>query len=500
MTISPLLRQAILDQLHAKETAPQTLAALAKKIDPTTIQTPALDLIDGELMRLLDEPGGRLIISMPPQQGKSVRTSQVFPVHALIQRPDTPVIVASYGEQLAERNGETIRNIISWNDLGIKVAAGSASKRRWRIEGKRGGVLSAGIGSGMTGWASGLTVIDDPIKDQQEADSEAYRDRVWNWWLTVAQTRLAPGAPVVVVLTRWHTDDLAGRLLAQVDGHRWRVLNIPAQCENEETDPLGRKLGEYMQSARYMDDKVTGRQRPMTKAENDEYWEKIKVGVGARTWAALYQGRPTAAEGGLIKRDWLARRYSYPLWEDRDGHNWLIGFDDVLISADLTFKGTKHSDYVAIGVWARRGADVYLLDQVRARLDFMSALRAFDQLVRLWPQAALKLVEDKANGPALMSMLGRRIPGIVPYEPRGSKQARANAWAPFAEAGNVWLPSLELAPWVDEYVEELAAFPNGAHDDQVDQTSMALDRLLVRPLADSTVYDEDDYDDYRIGY
>ena len=279
-----------------------TPGALAKALDLSTNQTPALDLIDSELVRLVNEPGGRLIISMPPQQGKSTRVSQIFPVWALIRDPDLPVIVASYGEQLAERNGETIRNLIQWNapKLGVDIEHGSSAKKRWRLEGRKGGVLSAGIGSGMTGWASGLTIIDDPIKDRIEADSETYRERVWGWWRDVAQTRLAPGAPVVLVLTRWHTDDLAGRLLAAEDGHRWRVVNIPAQADHHpskgETDPLGRKPGEYLQSARRERDpkNPSGAGRPMS----DDDWEKIKVGVGSRTWNALYQGRPAPAEGG----------------------------------------------------------------------------------------------------------------------------------------------------------------------------------------------------------
>lgn len=502
--LPPAVKAAMREQLQGRRQF-LTPGALARHIDPRTVQTPALDLVDAELVRIANEPGGRLIVCLPPQQGKSTRISQVFPVWMLMRKPDLPVIVASYGESLAERNGETIRNTITWNDdLGISVGQGSSSKRRWRLENHKGGVLSAGIGSGMTGWASGLTIIDDPIKDQSEADSKTYRDRVWNWWLTVAQTRLAPGAPVIVVLTRWHTDDLAGRLLAAPDGNRWRVLNIPAQCENPATDPLDRQAGEYMQSARLIEDEHTGRERPMTAAENIAYWEAIKVGVGARTWAALYQGRPSPAEGGLIKREWLARRYQAAQWVVRgDGAHIATDFDELLISADLAFKGTEASDRVALGVWGRRGTDAYLLDQVCERLDFVSTLRAFEALCRKWPQATLKLVEDKANGPALIAMLHKRILGIVPVEPKGSKAVRAGAWTPLAEAGHLWLPADHLAPWIGDYIEELAAFPNGAHDDQVDQTSMALDRLLLRPLLQQggDTFDlTDDYDDYRIGY
>lgn len=477
---------------------------LAKAITPTTVQTPALDLIDAELVRLMDQPGGRLIISMPPQQGKSTRTAQVFPVWALQQDPDRPVIVASYGEQLAERNGEIIRDHIRWNadKLGIDVEHGSSAKKRWRLEGYSGGVLSAGIGSGMTGWASGLTIIDDPIKDQSEADSETYRERVWNWWLSVVQTRLAPGAPVVLILTRWHEDDLAGRLLAAEDGHRWRVVNIPAQADHDpakgETDPLGREPGQYLQTARLIKDPDTGAERPMTIAETTDYWEKIKIGVGSRVWNALYQGRPAPAAGGIFQRSWLeANMYHQPFWLERaDGTRVTTNpGDQLLISADFAFKDTEASDYVAIGVWLRRGVDLYLLDQTWDRLDFIASCNALEQMAARWPQATLKLVEDKANGTAIIRTLSRRIPGIVPEEPKGGKTERANAVTPFWEAGNIHLPAPEIAPWVGSYIDEHAAFPNGAHDDQVDQSTQAINRLLLAPLLAGELMTEPEFDE-----
>lgn len=433
----------------------------------------------------------------------STRAAQIFPVWALQQDPDRPVIVASYGEQLAERNGEIIRDHIAWNSdlLGINVGQGSSAKKRWKIEGHRGGVLSAGIGSGMTGWASGLTIIDDPIKDQSEADSQTYRDKVWNWWLSVAQTRLAPGAPVVLILTRWHTDDLAGRLLAADDGHRWRVVNIPALADHDpakgETDPLGREPGEYLETARLIRDRASGIERPMTKAETIDYWEAIRVGVGSRVWNALYQGRPSPAAGGIFQREWLeSNRYHQPMWVDREDGSKVTTNpgDELLISADFAFKDTASSDYVAIGVWLRRGIDVYLLDQVHDRLDFIASRNALRNLAARWPQATIKLVEDKANGTAVIRSLAQLVPGIVPEEPKGGKVERANAVAPFWEAGNAHLPSPELAPWVGDYIDEHAAFPNGSHDDQVDQSTQAINRLLLQPILAGESLVPDDFD------
>lgn len=321
-------------------------------------------------------------------------------------------------------------------------------------------------------FANGLLVhncliIDDPIKDRQEADSEVIRQTCWDWWTDSLSTRLSPGASVILMMTRWHEADLAGLLQKAEDGHLWRVLNIPAQCEKPDTDPLGRKAGEFMASAR-------GRTR--------EQWDAIKVRVGSRTWASLYQGRPAPAEGGMVKRGWW-QYYDQPLWIELDnGQRRTLGMDAVLISADLTFKGEDHSDYVAIGVWGRRGPNAYLLDQVRGHYDFPETIRRLEALCARWPDAALKVIEDKANGPAVIATLRHRIPGIVAEIPQGSKVARLAAVSPLIEAGNVHLPNPQLAPWVDDYVEEFAGFPNAAHDDQVDHTTQGLNRLLLQPL------------------
>ena len=486
ITLPDALRQALLDQI-APSTR-QTPGQIAQRIDPRTVQTPALDLIDAELTRLLDTPDGRLIISMPPQEGKSTRVSRDLPIKVLTDNPDCRIISASYAQGLANRNGRAVRNaIIAHPELGLAIAHDNGAASEWTIAGHQGGVLSVGRGAGVTGRPADLLIIDDPLKDRAEADSQTIRDTCWDWWTDALSARLAPGAQVVLILTRWHEFDLAGRLIADDAAAGWRVLNIPAQCEDANTDPLGRQPGEYMISAR---------------GRSTAQWEQRKKTVGSRGWAALYQGRPSPAEGGLLKRDWW-QKFSTPLWFIReDGSHWAQDFDEVIISADLAFKGTTTSDYVAIGVWGRRGTDAYLLDQIHERADFVTTLHKLTALCRKWPQATLKLVEDKANGPALISMLAKRIVGIVPINPTAGKVQRAEAWAPLLESRHVYIPDETLAPWVGDYIEECAAFPNAAHDDQVDQTSMALDRLLLRPLiaVGDSIDVTEDYDDYRIGY
>lgn len=455
-----------------------TPGALAKALDPRTIQTPALDLIDEALVELFNTPDGRLIISMPPQEGKSTRVAKDFITWVHTQDPDCRVVTASYGQGLANRNGLALRrNITDHPDIGLTIAPDNGAKHEWELAGHRGGVLSVGIGAGLTGRPADLIVIDDPIKDRREADSELKRQGVWDWWTDAASTRLAPGAPVVVILTRWHEDDLAGRLLAAEDGHLWKVLNIPAQADHDpekgETDPLDREVGEFMESAR---------------GRTMQQWAAIKVARGSRTWNALYQGRPSPAEGGAFKRDWWdgdqgERRYNEPPWlVRRDGSRIVTHYDELMLSWDMAFKDTDSSDYVVGQVWMRRGAEAFLLDQVRDRMDFVTTCQQFREFAARWPQATLKLVEDKANGTAVINALRRIVSGIVPEEPHGSKEARASAVSPLVEAGNVHLPTPELAPWVADLIEEAAAFPNGAHDDQVDAMSQALNRLILAPL------------------
>jgi len=441
-----------------------TPGALARHMDPQTVQTAALDLLDANLVDVAEGRCRRLIWSMPPQEGKSERTSRRFPLWLLVRNPDLRIAIVSYEAGVARRWGRAIRNDIAEHpELGLTVRADTSAAHEWQLEGHRGGVYSVGIGGALTGRPVDVLLIDDPLKGRKEADSPTFRQACKDFYTDTARTRLAPTAPQIIIQTRWHEDDLSGWLLAGPSGHEWRYINVPAQAEGDD-DPLGRRPGEYLISAR-------GR----TAAD----WEMTRRDVGARTWSALYQGRPAPAEGGLFKRShW--RWYMAPQAVRRDdGSMWVHGADEVIQSWDLAFKDTKASDFVVGQVWARFGADVYLLDQIRDRLDFPATAQAMRSLSAKWPQAHAKLVEDKANGPAIIAQLRSTVPGLIPITPKDSKYARASAVAPFVESGNVYLPDPLLAPWIDDYLIEHISFPNAAHDDQVDTTSQALHRLLA---------------------
>jgi predicted phage terminase large subunit-like protein len=476
-----------------------TPGQMAAALDPKTVQTPALDLIDAALVEAFNTPDARLIISMPPQEGKSQRASRRFPLWCLTQNRELRIAIASYESNVARRWGRAIRDDITTHskELDLRIRDDLAAQHEWALDGHEGGVYTAGIGGALTGRPVDLLIIDDPIKDREQADSTVYRERAWDWWTDTALTRLAPGAPVILILTRWHQDDLAGRLLAAEDGKDWTVINIPAEADHRpekgETDPLGREPGEFMESAR---------RRTLGQ------WVKRKIASGARTWASLYQGRPSPDQGGVFPAEWA--RYSQPLWIEQDDRTMRvpgIGRDDheLIQSWDLTFKDTKSSDYVVGQVWLRVGNTAYLLDMVRARLNFSATCQAIIAMSTKWPQAVAKFVEDKANGPAVMNALNRQVMGLIPIEPEGSKYARASAVSPLTESGNVVLPDPELLPNVEELVEEAKNFPNSAHDDTIDALSQAINRLLLMPLTeglgepvDTDEYLENDLRGYAI--
>lgn len=447
-----------------------TPGALAQILNKKTVQTEALDLIDEELLKAFATPDSRLIISVPPQEGKSTRVGVFFPLWVLSQDPTTRIVMTSFSDRLAKRNSRDVRNWIQSDGptLGMTMSHDVANQNEWQLAKDRGGMYAVSVGGALTGQPADLLIIDDPHKGAKEADSETQREDVYEWWQSTASTRLAPGAPVIMILTRWHEDDLAGRFMAAEDGHLWRYINIPAQADHNpdkgEEDALGRSVGEWLNSA-----------RKRTVAQ----WEAKKKGTRPRVWNALFQGRPSATEGSLFKRaDW--RFYDTPLWTvDADGaHRIPPGSGTLILSWDMTFKDTKGSDYVVGQVWLQREGNAYLLDQVRRRMGFADTAKAFRAQAVKWPQAGAKLVEDKANGTAVLDVLKGKVSGLIPITPHESKEARASAVTPFIEAHNVFLPS--FLPFAAELVEEAAAFPTGAHDDQVDSMTQALNRIFIR--------------------
>lgn len=406
--------------------------------------------------------------------------TETFPSFFMGKNPERRVIEVSYGDELARRFGKLNRQKIEefGSELfGITIAKDQSNMTNFDIDGHRGGMLSVGIGGGITGQGADLLLIDDPIKNREQADSQVYREKIWQEWQNTLLTRLHPDAAIILIITRWHEDDLAGRLLNPEHGEveDWDIVSLPAIAEAN--DLLDRMIGEPLWPEYGYD---------------LEWAEAKKAAVGSRTWAALYQQRPSPEGGQMLKRYWWKFYNTLPKDLEWQLQSW-----------DCSFKDSDGTDFVVGQVWGVKGSDVYLLDQARDRMDLPATLQALLNLTDKWPLATTKLIEDKANGPAVISMLRHKTGGLIPIEPRGSKEARASAVSPLIEAGNVYLPSPAIAPWVNDFIEECSVFPNGTNDDQVDAMSQALGRFMYTGVVpdpvepDTREYPEEDFEDYR---
>lgn len=417
-----------------------------------------------------------IAISMPPRHGKSMNITETLPSYYLGQFPEHRVIECSYNTTFATKFGKKNRQKVEQfgKDLfDIEISRDSSSSTDWDIEGHNGGMISRGILAGVTGEGADLMIIDDPVKNREEANSEVYREKLWNEWIDTLSTRLHPCAIVIIILTRWHEDDLIGRLLNKeyAEPLPWNVINLA--LEAEENDPMKRKIGEPLWPERYGYDFI--KQRKMYP----------------QSFNSLYQGRPTAQEGNMLKKYWWG--YWKPKGIDlppitvrlADGSIKNIyaidlpdKFDRQLQSWDMTFKDSDGTDFVAAGTWGSYGADIFYLDQMNERMDFPTTLDAVQKFSDKWPKAITKLIEDKANGPAVIAMLRHKLPGILAVQPDGSKIARVSAVSEIIESGNVYLPHPHIAPWINEFLAQASAFPNATHDDLVDQMSQALKRFM----------------------
>lgn len=434
------------------------------------------ELICEQLQEIADGKQKYILIEMPPRHGKSMTVTESFPSYYIGRNPTKRVIAAAYSDGLAIKFGRMNRNKFSEfapELFNIRLSESNAATKDWGVSEQSGGMISTGIGGSITGQGADLMIIDDPIKNMKEASSKLIRDNIWDEWEATLSTRLHNGASVIVIMTRWHEDDLIGRLLTR-SPYDWVRLRLPALAE--EDDLMGREVGQSL----------------CPELGFDEEWAESKqIAVGSRTWNALYQQRPSPAGGSIFKREhiryYVNTKEQHKEWGLSDDVDILpIHFDKQAQSWDCTFKGADTSDYVAGGVWAKKKARYYLLDALVKRMGFSDTLKAIRQMSDKWPNARAKYIEDKANGSAIIEMLEKDLSGITPVNPDGGKEARANAVEPLFEAGNVYFPHPLMTPWIADMVDELVSFPNAAHDDFVDMTTQALNQLYS---ADTNVLD-----------
>lgn len=446
---------------------------LAVTLDPSTVQTPALRLIDSELAKLTESNEiDRLIISMPPQEGKSVRVSHRYPEWLLEHNTNLRVAIISYTDEMARRHGAEIKlDVELFNgednpiDLGIALRQDSRAAGRWHIRDHKGGIYCTGIGGSLTGKAVDVLIIDDPIKNMEQAQSATYRQKIKDFWQAVCIPRMSPTTKVVIIQTRWHEDDLAGWLQVNEPG-QWRVINIPAQAESWD-DPLGRKPGEYMVSAR--------------GARN---WPRIKKNVGSYVWAALYQGAPTPAAGGLFKRSYL--RYWSDMPSDPSRHGQMHGarvdlggrvvyLDDCwrFLTVDLAATEKTSADWTAVGVWAvSPDGDLIMLDGARARIEEIQHWNLVRPLKEKW-NADVVYVESSMIKSTLVYDAGKAKIMVKELKADTDKVTRALPATVRMENGRVWLPTVTAMPEITKWTDELVSFPNAAHDDCVDVVAYA---------------------------
>lgn len=422
--------------------------------------------------------GPRLMIFMPPQHGKTTIVSERFPVWHMGQYPTHRIVDSAYNLSLPKRSSKRARNLARDEALMAPFPRFVLDPEKQGVEEWEttlGGYYKAvGVGGGLTGSGAHILIIDDPVKDREEADSETIRQKTWEWWTDTASTRLAPGGGVLLIMTRWHEDDLAGRLLESAknnpDAPQWKVLRYPALADEDEAH---RKAGEALHPERYSRAELLGK-----KAGNE------------RTWLSLYQQTPTSPSGNIFKRsDW--KRYSV----------LPASFDFQIQTWDLAFKDTDGSDYVACQVWQRTGGRFYLVHRLKERMGYKDTKLAIKNVSKRFPHARAIFVEDKANGPAVINDLADELPGLIPVNPMGGKIARAWAAQPYVAAGNCYLPDDALDPTIGEFIEQAATFPRGKHDDEVDAFTQGMAQMALytefepEGVNREQLSDDDEWDD-----
>ena len=415
------------------------------------------DYLCKEVQKFLEEDTGHaydiLCITTPPQHGKSMNITETLPSWYLGKNPYHRVIEISYSTTFAENFCR--KNISKINEFGNNIfeinIGDKETASEFELSNGVGGMISRGILSGVTGNPCNLMIIDDPIKNRQEADSRTYRQRIWSEWNDSFKSRLAPGAKIIVIQTRWHTEDLTGKIIK--NEKNVRVINL--KCEASENDPLGRKIGDALAPEIGKDNKWL-----------EDYKASFTTKEGKRSWNALFQGEPSESEGNILKRKW----WKYYKIEDTPKMIQRI------VSVDATFKDNEDNDFVAIQLWGKRDCNIFLIDAIKERMDFPTTLAAIRTFIAKHKFTGAILVEDKANGSAIIQVLRTEIMGIIPVQPEGGKVSRTNAVSHVIEAGNVYLP--EDAPFTEDFIDECTDFPNAEHDDQVDCMAQALNKFI----------------------
>ena len=444
-----------------------------------------------EIQEFLDTPTDKamdiLLLSVPPRHGKSYTVTETLPSWYLGKYPEREVIIASYegtfAESFSRRNRDKF-NTFAPDIFGVKPNDKVQGVALWETE-KGGRCRAAGLKGGITGFGAELFIIDDPIKNREQALSETIIAKIHDEMGPSVQSRIYPGGKLIVIQTRWVENDVIGYIEKNWAEYIWKTINLPCECEDPDSDPLGRSLGDSLMGEHLGDIDLPA------KIRNDNKWLKSKkilvlAGDGINVWNALYQGHPSALDGNLFKDSW---------WQlyTRDEMNYK-DFEFTVASVDASFKQTETSDMVAITLWGLRKNHIYLWKLINKRMGFVDTCNKIKQLVTNYAVDQL-LIEDKANGSAIIDTFKYMdgMPPIVGVNPQGGKYSRAQAVSPHIAAGIVHIPTdftdeemLDIE-WDGKeknmlghqiFITQHSKFPFMKHDDIVDSETQAISRLI----------------------
>lgn len=457
---------------------------MAAALDSKHRQTTALDLIDSELVALFDgDEHDRLMVFMPPQEGKSQKISRRTPAWLLSDDPTLRIAIVSYAANKAERWGRQIRrDILAHPELDITLRQDSRAAGRWETE-QGGSLICVGIDGGITGEPIDVLLMDDLIRGRAEAESSTYREAAWDWWESNGSTRLSSRGKAVLMTTRWNEDDIAGRLEKHEPG-RWKIVRIPAIAgapftvknadgtertvwRSNGVDPLGRRPGEELVSV---------------QNRKPGHFHRLFEVRSQYVFNSIFQQTPTAAEGNLFKR--VNFRYWGNLPADTSRHGVMAGqrldcggrtvmLDDCwrFITVDLAASKKTSADWTVASAWAiSPDGDLILLGRNRGRLEEAEHWDHVRPLQQRWRADTVFIEQSFISTTLAVDATAAGIP-VQPLTADTDKITRAIPATNRVRQGRVWFPA--HVDWLDEWCDELASFPSAAHDDQVDTLSYA---------------------------
>lgn len=440
-----------------------------------------MDALCSVLQAIAERRLQRIIINVPPGYAKSMVVAVLFPAWRWLRKPSWSLLAASHSLQLSTRDAVKTRALMEseWYKAMVRGAwtMRDDDNQKTFYKNSAGGFrLALSVGSGTTGYRSECQIVDDAL-DAKAAYSALKREEAVLWKTITMSTRFndMERAEEIIIGQRLHEEDLPGYLLKHEGRGKWAHLNLPGEFEPDARAVVKDIHGKLI----WEDPRKEAGELLFPAKFSAKVMKDLKLALGPYGYAGQIQQRPTPADGGLLKREWFNTRWAAPGTTPPTGMQCVPlpkAFSEMTIVADCAFKKTDTSDKVAIGVWGRQGTSLFLLDLRWERMTFTETLQAFLDLKAKWPKANKVIIEDKANGTAIIDVLRSRIPGVVPVQPDGGKEARIAASTPKWAAGNVVLPL--QAPWVADFIEEAVSFPRAPHDDAIDMAAYAISAML----------------------